>query len=157
MLALLVIISFLVVAGYDVILQLIANKSIKIPFIYSSDWLVSLIPYFREHTPLAAALIAGFVGATSQLIIYSVVGFPLFDAEITRNSLLIWLSVSLFVSGFFGILMKFTGLFPKLDETYYRRLGAKRAFITDVWSGAVAQSTIFGIFYVLLKSDLLKK
>ena len=43
---------------------------------FQMDFVKSLKPYFKHHTLLAAALIAGFVGATTQPIIISIMPFP---------------------------------------------------------------------------------
>ena len=45
-------------------------------FIQKYKFIKYLIPYFKKHTILAAALIAGFIGATTQLIILSLYKFP---------------------------------------------------------------------------------
>ena len=128
------ILTFVITALYDVVLQLLLRG--KIPNIFGvlqSDWLRSLIPYFQRHTPLAAALIAGFVGAVTQYIIQL---FARPGASIS------FLAVTFLFSGAFGFVMKGSGLFPILDATYYKTLGPVRAFFTDAYSGLVVNLTL---------------
>ena len=65
----LIVLTFIVTALYDVALRelslynLIPSVKAFFPFIQYLE------PYFMKHTMLAAALIAGFVGATTQVIL----------------------------------------------------------------------------------------
>lgn len=129
--------TFVVTALYDVVLQLYSKGLIGDPFfIKDSDWLKSLQPYFEQHTPLAAALIAGFVGAVTQ---------PVIGLFAPMNDVIRFLVVTFVVSGLIGFLMKATGLFPILDATYYKTLGPRRAFMTDAYSGLVVNLTLLAL------------
>ena len=63
------ILTFTITALYDVILRKLSENYNKIPSILQNDFVLYLKPYFKKHTLLAAALIAGFVGALTQFII----------------------------------------------------------------------------------------
>lgn len=140
--------TFIVTALYDVVLQLVARDMLPVlDFVRKSDWMCSLVPYFVRHTPLAAALIAGFVGYVTQMIIHALVGFPLIQNIPNMRTYVNFIVTSLAVSGLFGFIMKGSNLFPILDETYYARLGPQRAFITDAWSGLVVQTTLLMFNY----------
>lgn len=129
-----VVITFVVTALYDVVLQLfIHNKIPDILGLKKTDWLRTLPPYFEQHTPLAAALIAGFVGAVTQPIILKIAS----DGDVVK-----FLATTFLVSGLVGFAMKATGLFPVLSQTYYKELGPSRAFVTDAYSGLVVNITV---------------
>lgn len=139
------IITFVVTAIFDVILQLIANDALPIlNFVKSFDWFISLKPYFKQHTPLAAALIAGFVGYTTQMLIYALVGFPLYKSASTIDYVM-FVAASVVLSGVGGFLMQKSKLFPILEKTYYKELGTTRAFFTDIYSGIIVQLTAFAL------------
>jgi uncharacterized membrane protein YeaQ/YmgE (transglycosylase-associated protein family) len=96
-----------------------------------------LIPYFEKHTLLDAALIAGFIGAVTQYIILTFLKIPK-----NFNNSLYFLIVSFVVSALFGFIMKFSKLFPNLDETYYKNLGPVRGMYHDGVSGLIVQITL---------------
>lgn len=132
-----IVITFVVTALYDVVLQLLVHNKIPDPLgLKNTDWLRTLPPYFEKHTPLAAALIAGFVGAVTQPIIKALVS----EADVVK-----FLVATFIVSGAVGFAMKASGLFPVLDATYYKKLGARRAFFTDAYSGVVVNATILAL------------
>ena len=64
--------------AWDVCLRFMALNYEKLPKIINSmmPFIKDLKPYFQKHTLLAAALIAGFVGATTQPIILKITPFP---------------------------------------------------------------------------------
>ena len=74
----LIILTFTVTALYDVCLRFMALNHEKLPKIVNKmmPFIKDLKPYFKKHTLLAAALIAGFVGATTQPIILKIISFP---------------------------------------------------------------------------------
>ena len=72
----LIILTFIVTALWDVVLRFMSLNYEKLPKYFQMDFVEYLIPYFKQHTILAAALIAGFVGATTQTIILSIMDFP---------------------------------------------------------------------------------
>ena len=66
----LIILTFIVTALWDVVLRVISENYDTLPkYIQSYGFLKALQPYFKHHTILSAALIAGFVGACSLYII----------------------------------------------------------------------------------------
>ena len=72
-----IILTFIVTALWDVILRVMSENYEKLPsYIQSYEFIKYLQPYFKKHTILAAALIAGFVGALTQAIILSFFDFP---------------------------------------------------------------------------------
>jgi len=97
-----------------------------------------------KHTLLAAALIAGFVGATTQTVILYFMTFP------TRNSSLkyiiqfmIWTFIA---SALYGFIMKASKLFPHLEKYYYEPLGLYKSLYHDGTSGVIVQMTLLFLF-----------
>lgn len=155
------ILTFVVTGLWDVVLRVMTEnwdslpKSIKtiLPFIEY------LKPYFKIHTLLAAALIAAFVGATTQMIIVNVMPFPTSIKEIKNGkNMILFLTLSFIVSALYGFIMKFSKLFPVLEKTYYKRLEENhsvwRSMYHDGISGLIVQFTI--IVFILLKKYLFK-
>lgn len=99
-----------------------------------------LKPYFQKHTLLAAALIAGFVGATTQPIILHLVKFPY-----QRQGVGVFMLVTFIVSALYGFLMKLSGLFPHLQTHYYDKLGVVRSMYHDGASGLIVQATLLAL------------
>tara|TARA_B110000285_G_scaffold231990_1_gene302007 strand:- start:8005 stop:8466 length:462 start_codon:yes stop_codon:yes gene_type:complete len=146
---LLIISTFIVTALWDVVLRVMSLNYEKLPTYFQMDFVEYLIPYFKHHTVLAAALIAGFVGATTQPIILSIMSFPtnIFDfAYISK-----FLILSFIISALYGFIMKWSKLFPYLEKHYYDKLGVVRSMYTDGVSGLVVQSTLL-IIYSLFAS-----
>ena len=135
-----IILTFIVTALWDVILRVMSENYKKLPsYIQSYEFIKYLQPYFKKHTLLAAALIAGFVGALTQAIILSFLEFPkISNVESTG----IFLIVSFVISGLFGFVMKWTKLFPHLEKTYYKNLGVFKSVIHDGVSGLIVQITL---------------
>ena len=77
-----VILTFIITALWDVVLRILSVYE-PIPSINNSmPFIKDLKPYFEKHTLLAAALIAGFVGATTQSIILHFMNFPTYNRSI---------------------------------------------------------------------------
>ena len=53
------------------------------------------------------------------------------------------------VSALYGFLMKFSGLHPHLDKTYYKYLGSVRGMLHDGVSGLIAYGTLLVVLIVL--------
>ena len=70
------ILTFIITGLWDIILRLLSENYDKLPNIIQYDFIEYLIPYFKKHTLLSAALIAGFIGATTQVIIVNIYPFP---------------------------------------------------------------------------------
>ena len=138
----LIILTFTVTALWDVCLRFMALNYEKLPKIINSmmPFIKDLKPYFQKHTLLAAALIAGFVGATTQPIILKITPFPKNIKNI--SSFFLFLLVSFIISALYGFIMKWSGLFPRLQEHYYDKLGVIRSMYHDGISGLIVQITI---------------
>lgn len=131
------ILVFLITGVWDIILRNMSEGNISFLGIENMKWVTTLKDYFKYHTVLGAALLAGFVGAIAYiLIIYS------FDAlnitDVFNQFILIFL-----ISGLVGIPMRYSGLFPVLYEHYYKPLGFTYSFITDSISGVIVAVTLF--------------
>jgi len=143
----LIIATFSITALYDAVLRLMSENYDSLPlWIKKFKFIKYLIPYFEKHTLLAAALIAGFVGAGAQYIILKLYPFPtkLLDK-------LLFLLLTFVVSALYGFPMKASKLFPHLDETYYKHLGPVNGAIHDGVSGLIVQSTLLVFVYLLNK------
>jgi hypothetical protein len=135
-----IIITFIITALWDVVLRILSVYN-PIPSVKAFfPFIQYLEPYFRQHTLLDAALIAGFVGATTQVIILYFMALP------TRNSsmkyiiqFLIW---SFIVSALYGFIMKASKLFPYLEKYYYEPLGIFKSLYHDGTSGLIVQITL---------------
>ena len=138
-----VILAFAVTALWDVVLRLFAEEKIRFLGIENISWVKTLKPYFAEHTLLAAALIAGFVGGIAYWLIY------LFDHPSFKNRFIFSIYV-FFVSALLGCPMRMSGLFPKLEKYYYNPLPVTTIF-SDGFSGLVVAATIFIIRSISIK------
>ena len=135
-----IIFTFIITALWDVVLRTLSLYN-PIPSVKAFfPFIQYLEPYFMKHTLLAAALIAGFVGATTQVIILYFMALP------TRNSsmkyilqFLIW---SFIVSALYGFVMKASKLFPYLEKYYYEPLGIFKSLYHDGTSGLIVQITL---------------
>lgn len=134
--------TFVITGLYDVLLRKLSENYNKIPAFLKLDFVFYLIPYFKKHTLLSAALIAGFVGALTQVIILNLHKLPT-----TFYTLFTFMILTFIVSALFGIIMKASKLFPHLVNTYYKNLGLFRSMYTDGVSGIIVQSTLLTILY----------
>ena len=143
----LIILTFIVSGLWDVVLRTMSENYTKLPkFIQQYKFIKYLIPYFKQHTILSAALIAGFIGATTQYIILYLYKFPTNFKDI--GYILQFLLLSFTISGLFGFIMKASHLFPYLEATYYKNLGNIKGVIHDGVSGLIVQVTLMFIFIV---------
>lgn len=142
----LIILTFIVTALWDVVLRFMSLNYEKLPKYFQMDFVEYLNPYFKHHTLLAAALIAGFVGATTQPIILSIMDFPQSIFEFGYISK--FMILTFIISALYGFIMKGSKLFPHLDKHYYDKLGVARSMYTDGVSGLVVQSTLLVIYYL---------
>jgi hypothetical protein len=131
--------TFIITAAWDIILRKLSENYYNLPDFVKNNFqfIEYLIPYFEKLNFLDAALIAGFIGAVTQYIILNLVKLP----KNFENSLY-FLIISFIVSGLFGFVMKFSKLFPDLDETYYKNLGPIRGMYHDGVSGLIVQITL---------------
>lgn len=138
----LIVYTFVVTALWDVVLNYMSTNYEKLPNIVNRKmpFIKELRPYFQHHTILAAALIAGFVGATTQPIILALTSFPSSITNLGKISY--FLLISFVISALYGFLMKWSGLFPHLQKYYYDYLGHIRGMWHDGVSGLIVQGTL---------------
>ena len=144
----LIILTFVVTALWDVVLRFISLHFDKIPYIIQNTmpFIGDLQPYFKHHTLLAAALIAGFVGATTQPIILKITPFPKNLSD--KIYILKFLAVSFVISALYGFIMKWSKLFPYLEKYYYDKLGVIRGMYHDGISGLIVQITLLFLYFM---------
>jgi hypothetical protein len=142
----LIILTFVVTALWDVVLRFMSLNYEKLPKYFQMDFVEYLNPYFKQHTMLAAALIAGFVGGTTQPIILSIMDFPKSILDFGYVSK--FMILTFIVSALYGFIMKWSKLFPHLVTHYYDKLGVARSMYTDGVSGLIVQSTLLVIYYL---------
>ena len=141
----LIVLTFIATALYDVVLRALSLYN-PIPSVKAFfPFIQYLEPYFMKHTLLAAALIAGFVGATAQVIILYFMKFP------TRSSsakyIIQFLAWTFIASALYGFIMKASKLFPYLEEYYYKPLGLFKSLYHDGTSGLIVQTTLLLLLY----------
>ena len=131
--------SFVVTALYDVLLRLMVEGRVYAPeWLKRRAWFKSLIKYFQKQTLLAAALVAGFVGAITNFVILKLHPMPS-----TTATLFPFLLMTLVVSWLSGIAMRASKLFPILDSTMYEFLSTSQEIWADAASGVVVNFTLF--------------
>ena len=142
----LIIITFIITALWDVLLRYMSLNFEKIPTIIQQTmpFIKDLKPYFQQHTLLAAALIAGFIGGTTQPIIIAFMQFPKNNSSLSY--IINFLIISFVVSALYGFLMKWSKLFPHLQKHYYDKLGLVRSLYHDGISGLIVQITLIALF-----------
>jgi hypothetical protein len=142
----LIILTFIVTGLWDVVLRFMSLNYNKLPKYFQMDFVKDLIPYFKHHTLLAAALIAGFVGATTQFIILSIMSFPTSIFNIVY--IFKFMILSFIISALYGFIMKGSKLFPYLERHYYEPLGVLRSMYTDGFSGLIVQTTLLILLHI---------
>jgi len=143
-------ITFIITAIWDIILRILTERFKQLPSFLQFDFIYYLIPYFKYHTILSAALIAGFVGYITQYIIILFQPFPITNKNININNIISFLFISFFISGLIGFPIKISKLFPHLTNTYYKGLGTINSFIADGVSGIIVQITLFILMYICI-------
>jgi hypothetical protein len=124
---------FVVTAMWDVLLRFLSTGKIKIPVVSQWQWVRVLEPYFKKHTILGAALLAGFAGSLAQLALWAL--------PATANPVLYSAQVAI-VSALVGWPMYVSGLYPELKKYYYDRLGGS-AVLSDALSGLVVMASVY--------------
>lgn len=142
----LIILTFIVTGLWDVVLRFMSLNYNKLPKYFQMDFVKDLIPYFKHHTLLAAALIAGFVGATTQIIILSIMSFP--KSIFNFVYIFKFMILSFIISALYGFIMKGSKLFPYLERYYYEPLGVLRSMYTDGFSGLIVQTTLLILLHI---------
>jgi hypothetical protein len=155
------ILTFIATGLWDVVLRVMTENWDKLPKVVKKilPFIEYLKPYFKRHTLLAAALIAAFVGATTQLIIVNIMAFPTTMREITNlKKMALFMTLSFIVSALYGFIMKFSKLFPILETTYYKQLEENhsvwRSMYHDGISGLIVQFTL--IVFIVLKKYIVR-
>lgn len=138
-----IILTFVITGLWDVVLRKMSENYEMLPSYFQLDFVRNLQPYFEKHTVLSAALIAGFVGATTQSII-------LYFHTLPRNTrtYLTFMMTTFIISALYGFVIKYSNLFPYLVESYYNKLGTNRTMYLDGVSGIIVQSTLLFILYI---------
>jgi hypothetical protein len=137
------ILTFFITALWDVVLRIMAENYDKLPPFLQFDFIRYLQPYFIVHTILAAALIAGFIGATTQVIILNTHKLPT-----KMTAYMTFLITSFIISALYGFIIKLSNLFPHLVDTYYKKLGTYRSMYLDGISGIIVQTTLLSILHI---------
>jgi len=135
--------TFFITGLWDLKLQIYSNYYDRLPTILK--WFKDpkiLQPYFKHHTILSAFLLAAFAGAIAQFFILQIHKLPT-----KSNDVYSYLLVTFIISGIVGLFMQYSGLYPILDETYYKHLGKVNGFIHDGISGLIVQITLLVILY----------
>ena len=123
------VLSFIITGVFDLALNLLP------PYLGGAT---RIREYFKQHTPLAASLIAGFVGAVTYAVIYAVYsGNP---APGLINFFVIFC-----ISALIGIPMRYSGLFPHLDKYYYQIMPRIQSYIADGLSGLMVSLVYYYI------------
>ena len=142
----LIILTFIITGLWDVVLRFMSLNYNKLPKYFQMDFVENLIPYFKHHTLLAAALIAGFVGATTQVIILSIMSFP--KSIFNFVYIFKFMILTFIISALYGFIMKGSKLFPYLERYYYEPLGVLRSMYTDGFSGLIVQTTLLILLHI---------
>lgn len=144
----LIILTFIVTALWDVVLRFMSLHFEKLPTSLQMNFVKYLKPYFQQHTLLAAALIAGSVGATTQPIILSIMSFPksIFDLATVGKFMIL----TFIISALYGFIMKWSKLFPYLEKYYYDKLGVAGGMYHDGVSGLIVQATLLLLYSTVL-------
>jgi len=139
-----IIAAFIITGLYDVLLRLFSEGKIKFLGIEDYNWVVALRGYFKQHTVLGAALIAGFVGAIAYIVIVKTL------PKSCNNNLVYYMLWVAFISAVIGIPMRYSGLFPHLKTYYYDPLPITTIF-SDALSGVIVGMTMIVLGKVFKK------
>lgn len=144
------ILTFIITGLWDIVLRFLSEGYEGLPNFMKYDFIKYLQPYFKKHTLLAAALIAGFIGATTQFIIINIHKFPNHLSDF--KTVMIFMVISFIVSALYGFIMKMSKLFPHMEYTYYKNLemdgGVLRSMFHDGISGIIVQVSIYVLLLV---------
>jgi hypothetical protein len=141
-----IILTFIITGIWDVVLRGMSESCESPSKECMFNFIRYLQPYFKRHTLLGAALIAGFIGATSQLIILN-----LHELPSSSTTLVTFMMISFLVSGLYGFVIKGSNLFPHLVETYYKKLGPYKSMYHDGVSGLIVQTTVLIVYFLFFK------
>jgi hypothetical protein len=154
------ILTFTITAIWDVILRYMSENYETLPSWFQNlfSFIYHLKPYFKNHTVLSAALVAGFVGFIAQIIILQVYDvkslIPIKYNKKTLIEVAKLMGISFLISGLVGFPMKWIKLFPHLENTYYKYLGNFKGFYHDGISGIIVQITLLILLTVYYRSKI---
>ena len=159
-----VISTFWITVIYDVILRGISLNNLM----PNTLFVTSLKRYYEELPLLTVAITAGVIGAMTQVFICLVLTMmgvftsssPLQEPRTPNGSMgvkeFVLIAVVTFViSAIMGFVLKGSGLFPKLKETYYKELGWVRGMLTDGISGLIVNGTLIGFIVLTSQASLI--
>ena len=139
------ILTFFITAIWDILLRVMSENYDTLPkFLKWFDFMKYLQPYFKNHTLLGAALIAGFIGASVQFIILNIHKLPT-----NFRSFVSFMIVTFVVSALYGVFMHWSKLYPHLNSGYYNKLPTVKTMMPDGISGLIFQSTVLIILYLI--------
>lgn len=122
---------FIITAAFDLILNL-APPPVGATIIRD---------YFSKHTPLSAALVAGFIGALTYVVLNNMKNVQTIEYASFGGIVFVFL-----VSALIGYPMIWSGLFPHLNEFYYDRIPRYQSFLADGLSGVMVAT----VYWLLL-------
>jgi hypothetical protein len=128
---------FFVTALWDVILRNMVEGKIHFLGIENMKWVKVLKKYYEKHTILAATLLAGFVGAVAYAIYTYIVGCFNLNLKLYESGALVFV-----ISGMLGLVMRFSGLFPVLNDYHYTPLDNGQSFLADATFGFISAATL---------------
>lgn len=133
------IVVYVVTAAWDVVLRGFSTGHLGGFGIERWRWVRSLSGYFHAHTMLGAAGIAGGIGAVTYAVIATTFSEKWALPYVPKE--MVYAAYVTCVSAAMGFPMRLSGLFPLLEEHYYRPLGSL-AVASDAFSGIVVMATI---------------
>lgn len=142
-----VILTFIITALWDVVLRILSVYQHMPSINNAMPFINDLKPYFEKHTLLAAALIAGFVGAATQSIILYFMNFPTYNRS--NEYIIKFMILTFIVSALFGFIMKASKLFPYLEKYYYEKLGLVKSLYHDGVSGLIVQLSLLFLLPII--------
>jgi hypothetical protein len=134
------IVAYAVTAVWDVVLRGFSTGHLGGFGIERWRWVAALSGYFDAHTLLGAAAIAGGVGAVTYAVIATTFSEK-WAYYLYAPKELVYTAYVACVSAAMGFPMRLSGLFPLLEEHYYRPLGSW-AIASDAFSGIVVMASI---------------
>ena len=135
--------TFIVAAILNLALRHISNSNssccnkIKnaVPF------LKNMSEYFKRHTVVSSALVAGLIAVICQALFLQFMKFPQ-----KQSDYLMYLSLYFGFSAVCGVFLRQTPLFPHLKLYYYNHLGLTNSMYYDGICGVLIQSLLIGLY-----------
>lgn len=144
MIAHLFIVTFIVTACFDLLLRSM-SLSECCP---NTLFITSLKPYYESLSIFRVAVIAGIIGAVTQLFIAAfMLRVP--TKPIWRFIVFGFLSTFV-ISALMGFPIRASGLFPELTNTYYKALGWQKGMLADGISGLIVNAVVAPILFLVV-------